>query len=163
MKIKKSLIKIDDNKTTVSKDGGEIAVRVAYKGKGVFPAIPEDCDWIEYVGMEYKNGVPTKLEQSPADTAIVKFSVAANEGNNRECKIIFTSYKAEKKDDGKLEVVSSDAVFTVNQELGLNFAPLPFEETFKGTLGAFTINDVILPTGSTYVWKSDNSSFASEK
>lgn len=157
VKIKKSLIKIDDNKTTVSKDGGEIAVRVAYKGKGVFPAIPEDCDWIEYVGMEYKNGVPTKLEQSPADTAIVKFSVAANEGNNRECMIIFTSYKAEKKDDGKLEVVSSDAVFTVNQELGLNFAPLPFEETFKGTLGAFTINDVILPTGSTYVWKSDNS------
>ena len=60
-----------------------------------------------------------------------QFSVAANEGNNRECKIIFTSYKAEKKDDGKLEVVSSDAVFTVNQELGLNFAPLPFEETFR--------------------------------
>ena len=87
VKIKKSLIKIDDNKTTVSKDGGEIAVRVAYKGKGVFPAIPEDCDWIEYVGMEYKNGVPTKLEQSPADTAIVKFSVAANEGNNREPKV----------------------------------------------------------------------------
>jgi len=157
VEIKKSLIKIDDNKTSVSKEGGEISVKVAYKGKGVFPAIPEECGWIEYVGMEYRNGVPTKLEQSPADTAIVKFSVAANEGNTRECKIMFTSYKAEKNDEGKLEVASSDAVFTVSQELGLNFAPLPFEESFKSGMGSFTINDVLLPAGSTYVWKSDSS------
>lgn len=156
IKIEKSLIKIiGSSTTTVSKDGGEITVKAAYKGNGVFPAIPEDCDWVKYESMEYKNGIPTKLEQSPADTAIVKFSVAANEGNTRDCTIKFSSYKT----DEKQNVSSSDAVFTVTQELGLNFVTLPFEETFKSGMGSFTINDVILPTGSTYVWKSDSNGY----
>lgn len=152
--LKKCLIKIDDNKATVTKAGGEIAVKVAYKGSGVFLAVPEDCDWIEYVGMEYKNGTHTKLDQSPADTAIVTFSVAANEGNSRECEIKFSSYQTEKI-DGEWEVSSSDATFMITQEMGLNVAPLPFEETFKSGQGSFTINNVILPTGSTYVWSYD--------
>ena len=146
--IKKSLIKVVNTSTTIAKKGGEFSVKVAYKGNGVFPSVPEDCDWVKYVGMDYVKGVPTKIEPSPADTAVAKFTVAANEGAARSCDIKFASYKGSD---------SSDGTFTVSQEIGLSFATLPFEEAFKGSLGSFTINDVILPTGSTYVWKSDNS------
>ena len=144
--IKKSLIKIVNPSATVSKDGGEVSVKVAYKGNGVFPSVPEDCDWVKYVGMSYVKGVPTKIEPSPADTAVVKFTVAPNSDDARNCEVKLASYKG--KD-------SSDGTFTINQESGLLLFTLPFEESFKNGKGSFTIENVLLPTGSTYVWSED--------
>lgn len=144
--IKKSLIKIVNPSATVSKDGGEVSVKVAYKGNGVFPSVPEDCDWVKYVGMSYVKGVPTKIEPSPADTAVVKFTVAPNSDDARKCEVKLASYKG--KD-------SSDGTFTINQDSGLLLFTLPFEESFKNGKGSFTIDNVLLPTGSTYVWSED--------
>ena len=144
--IKKSLIKIVNPSATVSKDGGEVSVKVAYKGNGVFPSVPEDCDWVKYVGMSYVKGVPTKIEPSPADTAVVKFTVAPNSDDARKCEVKLASYKG--KD-------SSDGTFTINQDSGLLLFTLPFEESFKNGKGSFTIENVLVPTGSTYVWSED--------
>lgn len=143
--IKKSLIKIVNPSATVSKDGGEVSVKVAYKGNGVFPSVPEDCDWVKYVGMSYVKGVPTKIEPSPADTAVVKFTVAPNSDDARKCEVKLASYKG--KD-------SSDGTFTINQDSGLLLFTLPFEESFKNGKGSL-IENVLVPTGSTYVWSED--------
>lgn len=141
--IKKSLIKVVNTSTTIAKKGGEFSVKVAYKGNGVFPSVPEDCDWVKYVGMDYLKGVPTKIEPNPADTAVAKFSVAANEGAARSCNIKFASYKGSD---------SSDGIFTVSQKAGKAY----LEDALTQKDNSFTIENVTLPTGSTYVWSFDN-------
>lgn len=141
--IKKSLIKVVNTSTTIAKKGGEFSVKVAYKGNGVFPSVPEGCDWVKYVGMDYVKGVPTKIEPSPADTAVAKFSVAANDGAARSCDIKFASYKGSD---------SSDGTFTVSQKAGKAY----LEDALTQKDNSFTIENVTLPTGSTYVWSFDS-------
>lgn len=144
--IKKSLIKVVNTSTTIAKKGGEFSVKVAYKGNGVFPSVPEDCDWVKYVGMDYVKGVPTKIEPSPADTAVAKFSVAANEGDVRSCDIKFASYKGSD---------SSDGTFTVSQKSGLAY----LDEPFTQNIGKFTIENINLPSGSSFVWSYAGSNY----
>ena len=67
--------------------------------------------------MSYVKGVPTKIEPSPADTAVVKFTVAPNSEDARKCEVKLASYKG--KD-------SSDGTFTINQDSGLLLFTLPF-------------------------------------
>lgn len=143
LSIKKSLVKVMETSTTISKKGGDFSVKVAYKGNGVFPTVPEDCDWVKYLGMDYSKGVPTKIEPSPADTAIVRFSVAPNSDDTRKCDIKFASYKGSD---------SSDGTFTVTQKSGKAY----FEESFTKSQGAFTIENITLPQGSSYVWSFDS-------
>lgn len=143
LSIKKSLVKVMETSTTISKKGGDFSVKVAYKGNGVFPTVPEDCDWVKYLGMDYSKGVPTKIELSPADTAIVRFSVAPNSDDTRKCDIKFASYKGSD---------SSDGTFTVTQKSGKAY----FEEPFSKSQGAFTIENITLPQGSSYVWSFDS-------
>ena len=144
--IKKSLIKVVNTSTTIAKKGGEFSVKVAYKGNGVFPTVPEDCDWVKYVGMDYVKGVPTKIEQNPADTAVAKFSVAANDGAARTCDIKFASYKGSD---------SSDGTFTVSQKSGLAY----LDESFSQSQGKFTIENITLPSGSKFVWSYGGSNY----
>lgn len=143
LSIKKSLIKVVGSSTTISKKGGDFSVKVAYKGNGAFPTVPEDCDWVKYVGMDYSKGIATKIEPNPADTAIVKFSVASNSGDTRKCEIKFASYKGSD---------SSEGTFTVSQKSGKAY----FEEPFTKSQGAFTIENINLPSGSSYVWSFDS-------
>ena len=143
LSIKKSLVKVMETSTTISKKGGDFSVKVAYKGNGVFPTVPEDCDWVKYLGMDHSKGVPTKIEPSPADTAIVRFSVAPNSDDTRKCDIKFASYKGSD---------SSDGTFTVTQKSGKAY----FEESFTKSQGAFTIENITLPQGSSYVWSFDS-------
>lgn len=146
LSIKKSLIKVVGSSTTISKKGGDFSVKVAYKGNGVFPTVPEDCDWVKYVGMDYSKGIATKIEPTPADTAIVKFSVASNSGDTRKCEIKFASYKGSE---------SSEGTFTVSQKSGKAY----FEEPFSKNQGAFTIDNINLPSGSTFVWSYGGSNY----
>lgn len=141
--IKKSLIKVVNTSAAVGKNGGDFSVKVAYKGNGVFPSIPEDCDWVKYVGMDYVKGVPTKIEPNPADTAVAKFSVAANDGAARTCDIKFASYKGSD---------SSDGIFTVSQKAGKAY----LEDALTQKDNSFAIENVALPIGSTYVWSFDS-------
>ena len=149
IKMEKSLVKAVTTYFGVPKQGMEIAIKIAYKGDGVFPKIPSDCDWIVYDHMEYTPGIPSKLVPSPADTAKVFFTVLTNEDDARECKLSFTSYST----NDKKEVISSEAFCTVSQKSGLAY----FEEPFTAEPYKFTANDVTLTGGLTYVWKFDAS------
>ena len=114
LSIEKALLKILTAEPTVEAEGGEVTVKVAYKGKGVFPSVSADAqDWISIVSAETKFGEPTKIEPNPADTAIVKVKVAefAEYEPKREGTIIFSS--SMKNDDD--EIVSTDTPFTITQ------------------------------------------------
>lgn len=92
LKIVKSLIKVAAAPSTIGKDGGIAEVKIAYKGNGAFVSIPEEYQsWISLSGMDYVAGVPTKIEPAPADTAIIKLNIAANDGGARAGQISVSS------------------------------------------------------------------------
>lgn len=94
----KALLKVITEPQTVAKAASTLEVKLAYKGNGVFTSIPEEyASWISLKDMEYKKGEPSKLESNPADTAIVTFAIAANEGLEREGSIKFSSHKGDDK------------------------------------------------------------------
>ena len=98
IKVTKWLLKILTPDVTLSNAAQEIEVKVAYKGKGVFVDIPEEAQsWVRYTKTEFVAGVPTKIEPSPADTAVFKFNVAENINltDTRDCKLTFTSSSAD--------------------------------------------------------------------
>ena len=90
--VSKSLVKVITEPAVVAKDGGELEVKVAYKGAGVFPTVPEEYrSWVSIVDMQNKPGEPTKIEPNPADTAVVKIAVLPNDSGNREGSVTFVS------------------------------------------------------------------------
>lgn len=95
LNIEKSLLKLDKSSATVSAEGGEIVVKAAYKGSGVFASFDDKAEgWLSLKNMEYIAGVPSKLEKSPADTAVLTFSVAPNTAKLRSSVITVTSSNA---------------------------------------------------------------------
>ncbi len=142
--IKKSLMKVMTPSVDVPKTASDVTVKVAYKGRGVFVTLPEDCSWLTFKGMTYKKGEPTKIDANPADTAIVAFSAVANEGAaERVAEVKFSSSDAKQSSEGTCKITQAPAAY--------------FVENFKSSKGDFTINDVKLPEGSTYVWTHDAS------
>ena len=92
--VQKSLVKVapESSHVIMKKEGGEFDVKVAYKGSGLFPTIAaKDKSWISITGMTFKEGIPSKIEPNPADTALVKVVVAPNTVGDREGLITFTS------------------------------------------------------------------------
>ncbi len=92
--VKKSLLKVVTPEQTVGIEGGDIDVKLAYKGSGAYAALPADCDWITITGEDYVAGKATLFEPNPADTAIVHLRVAPNTGNGRKAAIDFSSSNA---------------------------------------------------------------------
>lgn len=101
--LKKGLLQVVGEATNVSKEGGNIEVKMGYKGNGAYFSIPEDVDWIKYLDSKYIAG-------GDADTIIYSFSVAPNEGGAREAQITFTSSKGKDK---------SEINYTVKQETAI--------------------------------------------
>jgi hypothetical protein len=102
LKIVKSLLKVDPAEfKDLSKDGAEFTLKAAFKGKGTF--VKECPDWISLSGSEYKAGVPSKTEPNPADTTIMTFRVAPNEGVTPREGII-TIASASGKDASEIDV-----------------------------------------------------------
>ena len=82
--IKKSLVKVESEPVTLDKEGGEVSVKLSYKGSGAFFTIPEaDREWISYLDSKYISG--------DADTVVFRFAVAPNNGDVRSSDITFTS------------------------------------------------------------------------
>lgn len=107
LNIEKSLLKLTDESADVTRDGGNVSVKVAYKGNGAYASILDGAEsWITLKSTDYIAGVPTKIEKAPADTMVFNFAVAANEADTREGKIQFSS-----SNSGG----SSSAVFTLTQ------------------------------------------------
>ena len=75
LKIEKAMMKLVDVPTTpVAHDGGDMVVKVAFKGAGVEPVIPADAQsWLGVTKIETIEGVPSKTVKNPADTALITF------------------------------------------------------------------------------------------
>jgi len=89
--IKKSLIKLVEptDAPVISKNGGEVKIKLAYKGIGVVPALPTNASWVHFADMELYKGTVTAVNPTPADTAIVKFTVDENNAEKREATVEF--------------------------------------------------------------------------
>ena len=75
LNITKSLIKIVSPEAKIAKEGGQLEVKLAYKGSGVYYTVPDEFkSWISYQESEYIAGIPTIFEANPADTVIMKFN-----------------------------------------------------------------------------------------
>ena len=112
--IVKSLISIISPEPTVELEGGQIEVKIAYKGSGAYYTIADGAkDWISYEGVSYKGGTKTIFEQNPADTAIYKFNIAPNNQDKRTGAITFTSSSGKN---------TSQLAYTVTQK-GVAFPP----------------------------------------
>lgn len=90
--IEKSLLKIVTETKTYAKEGEDFEVKVAFKGRNVDYSIPEEYkDWILVTGITSKEGIPSKLEQNPADTALVAVKIRPNLVGPRSGSINFSS------------------------------------------------------------------------
>ena len=93
VKIEKTLVKVISAPTPVSKNGGTVVVEVEYKGIGIVPVSPDDCDWIHQTGLALVEGTATAVDPNPANKAQVQFKIDPNEGNLRKATIVFKSMK----------------------------------------------------------------------
>lgn len=93
LKIEKSLLKVvaPENIPDIPKTGGELELKVAFKGKGVMPEVKSEYTWIHYRSMTVEAGTVSAVNPNPADTAYVKFTFDANEGNTRKGEIVLSS------------------------------------------------------------------------
>ena len=92
LKITKAFAKLLTEEKTVSKDGEQFDVKLAYKGEGLFPSVPEEYRaWVSILDVKNVPGEPTKIEPNPADTAVVKIGVLPNDGGDRTGSVKFTS------------------------------------------------------------------------
>lgn len=117
LSIEKWMAKLIGEDITQPKAGGTFDVKIAYKGKGCMVSIPEEAsEWIAYSSMDYVPGIPSKLEQNPADTAVVHFTCAENAGEARVATLKFVS---EKYDTAKETTISTTVSVKVSQDGGI--------------------------------------------
>lgn len=117
LSIEKWMAKLIGEDITQPKAGGTFDVKIAYKGKGCMVSIPEEAsEWIAYSSMDYVPGIPSKLEQNPADTAVVHFTCAENAGESRVATLKFVS---EKYDAAKETTISTTVSVKVSQDGGI--------------------------------------------
>jgi len=107
VKVEKWFVKMIDPETApvLPKEGGVLNVKMAFKGKGVVPTIADDCTWIHYKTIAITAGVPTAVEPNPADTAVVTFTVDANEELTRKGIVNFMSSNGEASSSVTWEIV----------------------------------------------------------
>ena len=114
IEVKKSLAKVVTESQTLPKEGGEIEVKVAYKGEGLFPTIPADYrTWISIVETECVPGEPTKIDPNPADTAVVKIAVQSNKAAFRKGSVSFVSSTSDGSSDVAYEFSQEGAILEI--------------------------------------------------
>ena len=117
LSLKKSLLKLVTESVSLPKDASELNIKIAYKGNGVFPAVPKEfASWITYVGMDHISGVPSKLEPNPCDTALVKFNIAANNAGARDGFIKFSSHSGSNKSEVTYNFSQEGSILPVSIE-----------------------------------------------
>ena len=154
IKVTKSLVKVVTEPATVAKEGGELEVKVAYKGAGVFPTVPEEYrSWVSIVDMQNKPGEPTKIEPNPADTAVVKIAVLPNDSGNREGSVTFVSSGSSVPytftQEGAIVALSVADFLTAPEGTALYELTGVVKNIANTTYGNF---DLVDGTGSVYVY-----------
>lgn len=117
LEIKKALLTIESEAATVVKEGDKFEVKVSYKGDNFQYSIPTEYEeWISVTGINVHEGLATKIEPNPADTAYVSIKVGANDGEEvRKGEVKFISTSTDK--DGKKS--STEATYTISQRGGV--------------------------------------------
>ena len=114
LSISKSLLKICTNVESYVKEEGDHVAKVAYKGRGLDYSIPKEFkDWITVTGISSYAGTPSKLEQNPADTALVSFHLAANPAGDRTGKIVFASAEGKDSTTVDFNILQKGAILEV--------------------------------------------------
>ena len=86
--IEKALLKVESGEARVGTEGGDVEVKVSYKGSGAFYSIADDArSWVSYEGVRYIAG-----EEAAADTAVFRFNVLPNTAEGRKAEVTFSSY-----------------------------------------------------------------------
>lgn len=142
-KLKKSLAKVmNSSRDDVSMEGETLEIVVAFKGKGVNPVVPEDYQsWISVLGITSKNGIPTKLETNPADTAYVTVRVEANNGGDRTGVINFTSSTSEASSEVSYSFTQKGAILQVTVGEFLKAAVSPAQYRLTGTVKKISVSE----------------------
>ncbi len=100
--ITKALLKIESPEANVGIEGGNVEVKVSYKGNGAFCSIADDAkSWVNYEGARYIAG-----EEAAADTAVFRFNVLPNTAEGRKAEITFSSYSG---------ATSTEIAYTIKQ------------------------------------------------
>lgn len=114
LSISKSLLKICTKVESYVKEEGDHVAKVAYKGRGLDYSIPDEFkDWITVTGISSYAGTPSKLEQNPADTALVSFHLAANPAGDRTGKIVFASAEGKNSTTVDFNILQEGAILEV--------------------------------------------------
>ena len=154
IKVEKSLVKLVTETQTVPKEGAEIEVKLAYKGAGVFPTVPEEYrSWISVVDMQQVKGQATKIEPNPADTAVVRVAVQPNDGGNRTGSLSFVSSGSsvpyEFTQEGAIIETTADQINAAEDGATLYRITGVVKSIANGTYGNIYIADY---TGEVYVY-----------
>lgn len=141
IEVTKSLVKVETESKVVEKEGGEFDVKVAFKGAGAFPSIPEEYrSWVSIADMSYIEGIPTKLEPNPADTAVVKIAVAANAGGDREACVVFASSSGKSSSSVDYKFTQKGAIIETNVKGFLAAAEDATQYRLKGVVSYISVN-----------------------
>lgn len=117
LSISKSLLKICTKDESYKKEEGDYEAKVAYKGRGLDYSIPKEFkDWITVTGISSYAGTPSKLEQNPADTALVSFHLAANTTGDRAGKIVFASAEGKDSTSVDFEIFQKGSILEVTAD-----------------------------------------------
>lgn len=158
-KIEKALLSIVDvepslgtgilNTTNLPADGGDVTVKITYKGNGAYCSLEDGAtEWISLKNTEFSPGIATLFEKNPADTVVYTFAVAPNDAEARIGGIAFTSSDL----DDKGKKVSTEIAFEITQDAGFAAMPLPYEETFLASKGGWEAIDIIPVEGVESIW-----------
>lgn len=114
-KIEKALVKVISVPAEVAKEGGDVEITVAYKGKGVYASVADEAkDWIIYKNTAFKAGVATIFEKSPADTAVITFTVQPNPMVARQGIVNLTSSTDDKNSTTQsVTIIQEGAINTI--------------------------------------------------
>lgn len=134
VKIEKSLLKIVEEYDKTTSAGGQYIITAAFKGNGVF--FNKKVDWLSLDNLEYKKGVPTKMEKSPADTAILTFALDPNSGAARRGVVTLSSSNSS-------TATSIDVTIEQPGQTGTEALPYTVAEAieFCNTLSSATTSD----------------------
>lgn len=151
LELKKSVMKVVSDPAIILKEGKEIEVKVAFKGKNVDYSIEEDCkDWIQVMGVTSTEGIPTKLEQNPADTAKFTVKITPNENGTTVKKggITFKSAKGKDSTEGfysitQLGEIMGEDVITIKDAIkdASDSAPATFSVNLKEAVVTYVNGD----------------------
>lgn len=120
--ITKSLISVDKDNVEIGKDGGNLDVKVVYKGNDL--KVNPDVDWISLANINVAS-----------DTTYVTLKVDPNIDDTRFGKIELSS---------SIPGQSSSVTINLKQASGLDMYHMSFFEDFSNGLGSFAVN-VITP------------------